>query len=93
MIENNPSLERVVDKSGWNGFHHAAAEGQVAVLEFLIGINFNINIKTNENETPILIAARNGQYESVEFLLKEGADPLITSIYLCFQESKKIFLL
>jgi len=79
MIENNPNLERVVDKSGLNGFHHAAAEGQVQVLEFLRGIKFDINVKTVANETPLLLAARNGQFESVDFLLKNGADPLITS--------------
>ena len=79
MLENNSSLERVVDKSGYNGFHHAAAEGQVAILEFLIGISFDINVKTNENETPILLAARNGQYDAVELLLKNGADPLLAS--------------
>ena len=79
MIENNPSLERVVDKSGLNGFHHAAAEGQVKVLEFLTGIRFDVNAKTSDNETPILLAARNGQYDAVDFLLKNGADPLITS--------------
>ena len=32
MIENNPSLERVVDKGGWNGLHHAAAEGPALFL-------------------------------------------------------------
>jgi len=79
MIENNPTLERVVDKAGWNGFHHAAAEGQVTVLEFLCGIHFDINAKTNAGETAILLASRNGQKEAVELLLTKGADPLISS--------------
>ena len=39
MIENNPSLERVVDKGGWNGLHHAAAEG--SALYFLIESSYD----------------------------------------------------
>ena len=41
--------------------------------------NFDINAVTNENETPILLASRNGHKELTSVLLENGADPLIST--------------
>ena len=41
--------------------------------------NFDINAVTNESETPILLASRNGHKELTSVLLENGADPLIST--------------
>lgn len=53
--------------------------------------NFDINAVTNENETPILLASRNGHKELTSVLLENGADPLISTkakIFKNFQISR-----
>ncbi|CAG5110718.1 Oidioi.mRNA.OKI2018_I69.chr2.g5092.t1.cds [Oikopleura dioica] len=74
MIEENPSIERIVDKSGWNGLHHAAAEGHFPIVELCIRSNFKINARTKEDETALLLASRNGHQHVVDYLIKENAD-------------------
>ena len=56
-----------------------AKKGQLAVIEYLAGIKFDLNAKTSQAETPLLLASRNGKLDVVEFLLNNGADPLINS--------------
>ena len=88
-MEENPSIERIVDKSGWNGLHHAAAEGHFPIVQLCIQSNFKvgssltvwkiilnvkINARTKEDETALLLASRNGHQEVVDYLIKENAD-------------------
>ena len=54
-------------------------KGQLKVIEYLAGIKFDLNAKTTQEETPLLLASRNGKLDVVEFLLKNGANPLINS--------------
>ena len=48
-------------------------------VEAMLTWNFDINAVTNENETPILLASRNGHKELTSVLLENGADPLIST--------------
>merc|ERR1712110_1152708 len=79
LYEKTPNLELHVDRSGWNGLHHAAASGQIKPVEIMLYWNFDINAVTNENETPILLATRNGHKNLTSLLLDNGADPFIAT--------------
>ena len=120
LYEKNQNIELHVDRSGWNGLHHASAAGQIKdslhsrrirgiasaprwrhdrlthgfpktaahasptvnlpkPVETMLTWNFDINAVTNENETPILLASRNGHKELTSVLLENGADPLIST--------------
>lgn len=48
-------------------------------VQIMLSWNFDINAVTNENETPILLASRNGHKNLTGYLLESGADPLIST--------------
>ncbi|KAL8958135.1 MAG: hypothetical protein Q9193_004747 [Seirophora villosa] len=64
------------DKRGWTPLHTAAARGETEILEYLLGLHPDINIKGIRlaEDTPLALAARSGQTGSVEVLLDRGAD-------------------
>ena len=87
MVQENGTIERIVDKSGWNGLHHAAAEGHLPIVRLCIQSHFKvhfpekklfskfqINARTKEDETALLLASRNGHQEVVDYLIRENAD-------------------
>ncbi|CBY12263.1 unnamed protein product [Oikopleura dioica] len=74
MVQENGTIERIVDKSGWNGLHHAAAEGHLGIVRLCIQSHFKINARTKEDETALLLASRNGHQEVVDYLIRENAD-------------------
>ena len=54
--------------------HVAAYQGCVKIAELLIKAKANVNVTNNMGETPLIIAAREGNLEMVRFLLASGAD-------------------
>ena len=68
IYEKNANIEMNVDRSGWNGLHHAAAAGQMKPIEIMLYWNFDVNAVTNDNETPILLATRSGHKSCVNFI-------------------------
>ena len=69
IYEKNANIEMNVDRSGWNGLHHAAAAGQMKPIEIMLYWNFDVNAVTNDNETPILLATRSGHKFCVNLIL------------------------
>jgi len=55
---------------------------QIKPVEIMLYWNFDINAVTNENETPILLATRNGHKNLTSLLLDNGADPFIASKFI-----------
>ena len=66
----------VVDKRGFNVLHHASTSGNVPLLKMLLDKEFNIAQKTNEGFTLLLIAARIGRVDALEFLISKGENLL-----------------
>ncbi len=68
---------KVEDPSnGYTALHYAAATGQTAILKAILSealMDVDAPCKFEE-ETPLHKAAENGFYESVDYLLDEGAD-------------------
>ena len=70
IYEKNANIEMNVDRSGWNGLHHAAAAGQMKPTEIMLYWNFDVNAVTNDNETPILLATRSGHKVPLDALIE-----------------------
>ena len=55
----------------------ASAVGSVAAIEMLLSHGCSIDSRDNGGDTPLMHAARCGNTEVVEYLLAQGADPLL----------------
>lgn len=62
-----------IDETGWSGLHHAAANGQIAVIQTLLDAGGKVDIRDANGETPLLSAARRG-VDLTEILGMKGID-------------------
>ena len=65
LIEHFPSLQRVRNNFGATQLHYAAAGGSVDVLEYLVGIGYDINDKDTDGETVLHWACREDDTEDM----------------------------
>ncbi len=65
------------DSRGWTTMHYAAAANAVDVIGLLSkgGVQFDAQSRTKS--TPLMVAAERGHVETVELLLKHGANPYV----------------
>ena len=66
----DPSL---VDNGGWNSLHFAAEGGDTDIIDLIHTHLLNIESKTGEGYTPLMIAAYSGKLNAVEWFLEKGA--------------------
>ena len=52
----------------------AAASGNLAHLEQFLASGADVNVRDEENDTPLIVGSRNGHAEIVRFLMARGAD-------------------
>jgi uncharacterized protein len=72
--------ELIGKHGGLAALHFAARQGAVATAEALIKGGANINQRgAGDKTTPILVAAINGHFDLVSYLLDNGADPNLAS--------------
>ncbi|KAK2494323.1 hypothetical protein MC885_013494 [Smutsia gigantea] len=83
-----------VDSSGWTALHHAAAGGGISCSEMLCSFKAHLNPRDRSGSTPLIIAAQMGHTdltalmlacegaspETVDVLLRGGAQPAITDV-------------
>ncbi|KAK3742095.1 hypothetical protein QZH41_017551, partial [Actinostola sp. cb2023] len=67
------------DSNRWTPLHHAASSGHVRTVEALlqsktVGCGQTIDEGDSEGNTPLIIAARNGQVDVVRFLVEREAN-------------------
>lgn len=75
LIEKYNLNLRKKNKDSWNAMHAAASCGAIDFMEILLELDPNLlEIKYDRGKTPLLIAANVGCLESMNFLLKKGAD-------------------
>ena len=83
MIEVDGIPVNVKDFWDWVPLHEAAGNTcrfhGPAIVEYLISEGGEVNAKTEENETPLHIAAEKGLQKIVELLLEHGANPAATN--------------
>ena len=72
--------ELIGKHGGLAALHFAARQGAMATAEALIKGGANVNQRgAGDKTTPILVAAINGHFDLVSYLLDNGADPNIAS--------------
>lgn len=86
LLVTKPSMLTHREKTGegWAAIHHAAADGQLDVINFLINAGCNPNLPSGEDDgegnfeegiPPLAVAVWKDQLAAVRLLLKAGADP------------------
>ena len=63
----------LTDEEGWSLLHHAAALGQVKVINLLRERGCRIDLIDNEGRTPLHYAATNGDIETIRILIEMGS--------------------
>jgi ankyrin repeat protein len=58
-----------IDSNGWSALHHAAYIGDIESARTLIKSGANVNAYSNQNRTPVHLAASNDHVELIELLL------------------------
>jgi ankyrin repeat protein len=77
ILESNPSLDvnQVKDFNGWRPLHYAALYDVLPTCIFLVETkNAKLNVKTNSDETAIMLAAKNNQMSVCKYLTEKGAN-------------------
>lgn len=64
-----------VNKPGWSALHYAATGGNVEMIKLLLDHGANIEARSPNESTPLMMAARYGSFDGVQLLLRAGADP------------------
>jgi ankyrin repeat protein len=64
-----------VHQPGWTALHYAACGPRPQLLELLIDRGAVVDARSPNGSTPLMLAAQYGSDESVDLLLKHGADP------------------
>ena len=73
--------ELIGKHGGLAALHFAARQGASATAEALIKAGANVNQQgAGDKTTPVLVAAINGHFDLVSYLLDQGADPNLASI-------------
>lgn len=77
------------DDSGWSFIHYASYEGNLKIVEILIELNANVNAKTVNLKTPILLSCEKGYFDITRILIENGGilssldNEKNTAVHLC----------
>jgi ankyrin repeat protein/serine/threonine protein kinase len=79
LLFSNGANLLAVNKDGWNLFHYCAKTGHGDVIVWLTDaaadkLSQMVKTKSKEGNTPALIAVTNGQLQSLQLLVKAGAN-------------------
>jgi len=75
LQEPNCPVDWCDSRDGWTALHYAARWGHVPLLRVLLNAGANVNIKTQERETPLHKACRSNKIPACAYLMSRGADP------------------
>lgn len=64
-----------VDLEGWSPLHYAASNGRNQIVKLLIEAGADINARSPNGTTPMMMAVRRGNLTPYQTLLLAGADP------------------
>jgi ankyrin repeat protein len=72
-LQTKPDELGCRDARGWTPLHHAAFNGQTAIVQMLVAYGAVVDSTDKDGATPLHAAASSGHSEAVEFLLQKGA--------------------
>lgn len=74
LAEHGAEMD-IAGRDNWTPLHHVSwFSGNIECAKFLIDKGANVNAKTKEAQTPLMIAALQGFDDIVRLLLEKGAD-------------------
>jgi len=65
-----------IDANGWSALHHACYTGCIDSARTLIESDAKVNAFSNQNKTPLHLAALNNHVDLIELLLDSFEDPV-----------------
>ncbi len=69
-----------VNKTGWTPLHYAASGAHLPVMKLLLENFAYIDAESPNGTTPLMMASMYGNAAAVQFLIDEGADPMLKNI-------------
>jgi ankyrin repeat protein len=64
-----------IEREGWTPLHYAATGPKPSTVAWLLERGARVDSRSPNGTTPLMMAARYGSEESVDLLLRRGADP------------------
>ncbi|EAY14432.1 hypothetical protein TVAG_426250 [Trichomonas vaginalis G3] len=74
LMSNGASIDFKPNEHGKHAIHIAAENDDLEMIQFLLSLGENINIKDKNGATPLHYAALDGCAKTVDFLVSHGAD-------------------
>ena len=74
MLRDNPKLVQERYAHGDTALHHATRNGDLEIVEQLVGAGADVNGTTENGHFPLYCAAGHGHVETTRYLIENGAD-------------------
>ena len=74
MLRDNPKLVQERYARGDTALHHATRNGDLEIVEQLVGAGADVNGTTDNGHFPLYCAAGHGHVETTRYLAEKGAD-------------------
>ena len=74
MLRDNPKLVQERYARGDTALHHATRNGDLEIVEQLVGAGADVNGTTDNSHFPLYCAAGHGHVETTRYLVENGAD-------------------
>jgi len=68
-----------INQPGWSALHYAAIKGHSKIVSLLISNGAKVNEHSPDGDTPLILAVRSGDVDTVQALIRAGADPLLSN--------------
>lgn len=69
-----------VNKAGWTPLHYAASSAHLDIMRLLLSEGADLNARSPNESTPLMMAAMYGSAEAVKVLLDAGANPALVNM-------------
>ena len=74
MLRDNPQLVHERYARGDTALHHATRNGDLKIVEQLVGSGADVNLTSDHGHFPLYCAAGHGHVETTQYLVEHGAD-------------------
>lgn len=74
MLDANPALLNSVEAGGFSALHFAAFNGDMTLFDVLLPRHPDLDLKNFDGNTPLVMAVKGKQHESIRKLVEAGAD-------------------